>query len=88
MISFRKKEIAISLGSLMKKRWRNEYLVELRNAYRYLGHNDTSRGVFIGDTVIVHEDQPRGKWRTGKILDLISGSDGCIREAVVQVRSK
>ena len=34
------------------------------------------------------EDQPRRKWRVGKILDLILGSDGCTRGALVQVRSK
>ena len=71
------------------KRWRNEYLIELRNAHRYPNQNDTIRTVSVGDVVVVHEeDQPRGKWRVGKILDLIVGSDGCTRGALVQVRSK
>jgi len=71
------------------KRWRNEYLLELRNAHRYFGRDDASRAASIGDVVVVHEkDKPRGKWRVGKILDIIAGSDGCIRGAVVQVRSK
>ena len=62
------------------KRWRNEYLIELRNAHRYFDQNDTIRTVSVGDVVVVHEeDQPRGKWRVGKILDLIVGSDGCTR---------
>ena len=71
------------------KRWRNEHLIELRNAHRYFDQNDTIRTVSVGDVVVVHEeDQPRGKWRVGKILDLIVGSDGCTRGALVQVRSK
>ena len=60
------------------KRWRNEYLIELRNTHRYLNQNDTIKTVSVGDVVVVHEeDQPRGKWRVAKILDLIVGSDGC-----------
>ena len=72
-----------------RKRWRNGYLIELRNAHRYLNQNDTIRTVSVGDVVVVHEEaQPEGKWRVGKILDLIVGSDGCTRGALVQVRSK
>ena len=70
-------------------RWRNEYLIELRNTHRYLNQNDTIRTVSVGDVVVLQEeDQPRGKWRIGKILDVIVGSDGCTRGALVQVRSK
>ena len=51
--------------------------------------NDTIRTVSVGDVVVVREeDQPRRKWRVGKILDLILGSDGCTRGGLVQVRSK
>ena len=71
------------------KRWRNEYLIKLQNSHRYLNQNDTIKTVSVGDVVVVHEeDQPRGKWRVAKILDLILGSDGCTRGALVQVRSK
>ena len=71
------------------KRWRNEYLIELRNAHRHQSQIDASTAISIGDVVIVHEEnQPRGKWRVGKILDLIAGADSCIRGAVVEVRSK
>ena len=71
------------------KRWRNEYLIELRNAHRHQSQNDASTAISIGDVVIVHEEnQPRGKWRVGKVLDLIAGADSCVRGAVVEVRSK
>ena len=71
------------------KRWRNEYLIKLQNSHRYLNQNDTIKTVSVGDVVVVHEeDQPRGKRRVAKILDLIVGSDGCTTGALVQVRSK
>ena len=55
------------------KRWRNEYLIELRNAHGHQSQNDAITSISIGDVVIVHEEnQPRGKWRVGKILDLIA----------------
>ena len=45
------------------KRWKNEYLIELRNAHRHQSQNYTSTAIYIGDVVIVHEEnQPRGKW--------------------------
>ena len=45
------------------KRWRNEYLIELRNAHCHQSQNDVSTAISIEDVVIVHEEtQPRGKW--------------------------
>jgi len=39
--------------------------------------------------VSVHdEDQPREKWRIGKVEALVTGSDGHVRGAVVQVKTK
>jgi hypothetical protein len=71
-------------------RWRNEYLLELREAHR---HSARKRGkadiVKIGDVVIVHDDdQPRGLWRLGRIEKLITGADNRVRGAVVKVKSK
>ena len=49
----------------------------------------TYRVVATGDVVIVHgEDQPRGKWRIGKVESLFTGSDGCVRGAVARVKTK
>jgi len=71
------------------KRWRSEYLLELRNSHRNATQRTTDRVVSIGDVGIVHdEDQPRGKWRIGKVENLITGSDGCVRGAVVPVKTK
>jgi len=56
------------------KRWRNECLIELRDAHRHHSQKDASKAISIGDVVAVHEEnQPRGKWRVGKIVDFIAG---------------
>ena len=69
------------------KRWRHEYLVKLRNSHRYATQNGTSRNLSVGDVVVVHDkDQPKEMWRIGKVLDRITGSDGCTRGAVVRVQ--
>ena len=71
------------------KRWRKEYLLELRNSHRNVTRHSSNRVVSIGDVVIVHdEDQPRGKWRIGKVETLVTGSDGHVRGAVVRVKTK
>ena len=65
------------------------YLLELRNSHRNVTQHSSNRVVSIGDVVIVHdEDQPRGKWRIGKVETLVTGSDGHVRGAVVWVKTK
>ncbi|XP_028397211.1 uncharacterized protein LOC114521021 [Dendronephthya gigantea] len=79
------------LSTLMNhfwKRWREEYLVELRNAHR-IKLTGGSRTISVGDVVVVHdESQPRGLWRLAKVDKLIIGNDGNARGAVVKVSSK
>ena len=71
------------------KRWRKEYLLELRNSHRNVTQHSSNRIVSIGDVVIVHEEnQPRGKWRIGRVEALVTGSDGQVRGAVVRVKTK
>ena len=72
------------------KRWRNEYLAELRESHRHLlkkSHGKTR--VSVGDVVIVHEEGlPRGFWKLGRIQALILGRDGKPRGAVVGIAGK
>ena len=35
----------------------------------------------VGDVVLVKEDIPRGCWRLGKVIRLVTSHDGCIRSA-------
>lgn len=66
------------------RRWRAEYLLELREAHR---HFQTPKGaanpITVGDIVIVHdENHPRGLWKLGKVEELIQGTDENVRGAV------
>ena len=71
------------------KRWRQEYLLELRESHRYnRGHANPSQ-VSVGDIVIVHSaDQPRGFWRLGRVNEVLVGRDEKIRGAVLRVAGK
>jgi hypothetical protein len=73
------------------RRWRNEYLVELRNAHRSHRKLQEKSCVEIRDIVLVHdENHPRSFWRIGRIRDLVTRKegDGSSRGAVVHVMSK
>ena len=93
-------ESANDLGRRMKhllktsekfwKRWKKEYLLELREFHRTY---QTSKGVKDmvqeGQVVTVYDEgQPRGLWRVGRIEGVIQGPDGKIRSAQVRVQSK
>ena len=72
------------------KRWRNEYLLELRNSYRQ-GRGEIAKNstVKVGDIVLVHDESlPRGFWKMAKVKELITGLDGRVRAAVVQQYAK
>jgi len=71
------------------RRWRREYLLELREAHR-LGNVGSSNSVVVAnDIVVVHDEgQPRGLWRLGKVEGLIIGRDGKTRGATVRVSSR
>ena len=50
------------------KRWRREYLTELRNSHGY--HRNSAGGnlISVGDVVVIHDsDQPRSFWRLGRV---------------------
>ena len=71
------------------RRWRAEYLLELRDSHRQFqtskGNHNTIRA---GDIVIVHDaNRPRGLWKLGRVYELIPGVDGNVRGAFVRVQS-
>ena len=71
------------------KRWKSEYLQELREHHR---HQRSSSGVCrpieIGEAVIVYDEgQPRGLWRLGRVMTLTHSEDGGVRAATVKVLS-
>ena len=71
------------------RRWRNEYLLELRDAHRNRRGASTKAPIAIGDLVLIHdESQPRGFWRLAKVEDTIVGKDGQIRGAKLRVSAR
>ena len=71
------------------KRWRSEYLNELRESHRYVARNTKSTHIATGDVVIVHnESLPRGLWKLGRVQEVFPGADGLPRSALVRVASR
>ena len=69
------------------RRWRREYLTEIRESHRYNKTNG-QEVIAIGDIVVVYvHELPRTLWRLGKVKQLIRGSDGAVRGALVRVNS-
>jgi len=70
------------------RQWRQEYLVELREAHRFNSGSPES-SIAVNDLVMLHgEGRPRGFWKLAKVENLMIGSDGRIRGATVRVSSK
>ena len=72
------------------KRWRDEYLLELRDSHCYSsGGYSTSEQISIGNIVVVdNNNKPRGLWKLGKVEDLVVGSDGQIRGVELRIHGK
>ena len=70
------------------KRWKREYLLELRESHRHSNRppkKSHCSQIAVGDMVLVHEDsKPRGFW---KVESLTTGADGLTRGAVVMATS-
>ena len=65
------------------RRWRNEYLVELREHFKR-EHPRKLDNINVNDVVLVADEKlPRIKWRVGRITKLFVGKDGSIRGAEV-----
>ena len=66
------------------RRWRQEYLLELRESHRTNQGRSEASPIAIGDIVLVHnEHQPRGYWKLARVEETIVGKDGRIRGAVL-----
>ena len=72
------------------KRWRSEYLNELRESHRYSAKKTPSRlSVYKGDVVVGHDDAlPRGLWKLGQIQEVLIGRDRQPQAALVRVASR
>ena len=71
--------------SQFSNRWRNEYLLNLLEAYR---PKDTRKypNINIGDIFILRKDkEKRAFWKMCRVLELLKGKEGIIRAAKVEV---
>lgn len=71
------------------KRWKLEYLLELREFHRTSQQGEIASTLQPGEVVTIYdESHPRGMWRLGRIEELLSSVDGRIRGVRVRVLSK
>jgi len=64
--------------------WRSEYLLSLREQTQSFLKGPCSTAVEmpeVGDIVLIKENLPRGKWKIGRITELIKSRDKKIRSA-------
>ncbi|XP_074653597.1 uncharacterized protein LOC141907755 [Tubulanus polymorphus] len=76
LLTRRMKYISLLLSEY-KRRWKGEYLLNLREYQKCKGV-DTEL-VRKGSVVQIHDDGPRLKWRLGVITELHRGKDGKVR---------
>ena len=87
-LSRRARHLNMILGHFWK-RWRAEYLLELRNAHCRVKRTAGSSLVSVGDLVLVHDEgHPRSHWRLGKVERILTSKDGQSRGAEVRVQAK
>ena len=67
-----------------RKRWENDYLLNLRQNDRVTGGKQI-RVAKVGDVVLIHGDGPRLNWKLGRIVELLRSQDDLCRGAVVRV---
>ena len=73
------------------KIWKNDYLLSLRERSQRTLRSpriESDNIPKIGDVVQLKDDLPRGSWRLGRIVDLITSQDGEIRAAKVILTTK
>ena len=73
------------------KSWRDDYLLSLRERTQVKMKESRSKSKFLpslGDVVLIKDDLPRGKWRIGKLHELIISRDGEVRSAKVLLPSQ
>ena len=67
-------------------RWREEYLLQLRERYSTVDSVGVARSPVPGEVIIVHdENHPRSFWKLGRVTDIIKGDDGHVRGAVIDI---
>ncbi|XP_052231025.1 uncharacterized protein LOC127844664 [Dreissena polymorpha] len=63
-------------------RWKREYLTDLRENQLISGRNEQT--IKVGDIVMVHDENPRSRWKLARVEALIQGNDGRVRAANIR----
>ena len=63
------------------KRWRQEYLLQLKSAHRK-GRGQCPQ-LSVGDVVLLESALPRHYWSLGRIIEVFPGRDGIVRRCRV-----
>ena len=66
-------------------RWREEYLLQLRERYHAADNTGIPRAPILREVVLVHdENHPRTLWKLGGVTSVITGDNGQIQGAVLE----
>ena len=67
-------------------RWREEYLLQLRERYHTADNTGIPRAPILGEVVLVHnENHPHTLWKLGRVTSVIADDGGQIQGAVLEV---
>ena len=70
------------------RRWRGEYLLQLRECHGYNRSGGAGREPHIGEVVLLRSDSKlRGLWKLARVQQVLRGKDGWVRGAVLRVPS-
>ncbi|CAC5373730.1 unnamed protein product [Mytilus coruscus] len=67
------------------KRWKQEYLISLKEHYRYTGRN--TRSINVGAVVQIHDDVSRVNWTLVVIDKLVYGKDELTRSTIIRIKN-
>ena len=83
---------ALYLSRIVKnfwKKWRKDYLIDLREHHRNKVERSGKIKISVGDTVTVHEEGlEKGFWKIGQIENLIKGQDDIVCGAELRISSR
>ena len=72
------------------KIWRDDYLLSLRERAQNMLNTGRCHFQFspsVGDVVLIKDEIPRGCWRMGKVIKLVTSADGSVRSAKIKMPS-
>lgn len=70
------------------KRWRKDYLLELRSAHSSTSAKESSE-FKVGDVVLLYEEKlPKHLWRMARVTETFRGRDGKVRSCMIMLPSR